>query len=259
MRRAAPLVSALAALHLGCGASKPAAESAPSAERGRTIDDPVMTCGALESYQYVARYRCPDGTTPLGGDPKQGARARLGSDFVKATNHHVDLYEVPCSGGAVRLYVDLYGCPEEQQRLAAVQGGTQEGHALEAAFNAGEFAHVLERCGSLPPEPKHDEKALCSALVPAALHGQGKHEEGFQATEAACDRFPPSTPENRGRATHIAVMMTALAVAGENGKFSASPEERQALVERWLSVCKVEKKELQEVMTAAGAEADAPP
>ncbi len=85
---------------------------------GRDFDHPVATCGAMESYLYIARtFQCPEGGNPLGGDWRAGAGARLGSGRSHGggtgmlDSHIVDLYEVPCGSGPVRVYVCLYHCP----------------------------------------------------------------------------------------------------------------------------------------------------
>lgn len=104
--------------------SKRASKNADAGSRAKTppgsaLENPIETCGAREGYELVANYRCDDGSTPLGGDPRAGARARQGSsgshlpheplDF--ANSHIVDIYEVPCPRGPVTLYVCLYHCP----------------------------------------------------------------------------------------------------------------------------------------------------
>lgn len=88
---------------------------------GGDREHPVPACGAMESYLYVAgQFQCPGGGNPLGGDPRAGARARLGNVGPHAHGperdpmmdaHIVDLYEVPCPSGAVQVYVCLYHCP----------------------------------------------------------------------------------------------------------------------------------------------------
>jgi hypothetical protein len=85
---------------------------------GRTPEDPIIACGPLDSYVYVAReFECPGGGNPLNGDPDQGARARIGNVGANSEGHVIDHYQVPCPGGPVDIYVDMYGCPEYQQVL----------------------------------------------------------------------------------------------------------------------------------------------
>jgi hypothetical protein len=126
MRSAACVSFILAALATGCGAraSSSAAPNTPSTPRssasssgfvgsGATVADAVQTCHAVSprtDYTYVASYRCPDGSVPLGGDPARGQAARLGNVGAGPDGHILDLYEIPCST-PVRLYVDAYHCP----------------------------------------------------------------------------------------------------------------------------------------------------
>ena len=70
---------------------------------------------------------------PSSSAPAAGTRSlftgkdlrQLGSGNVGAneTGHVIDLYIVPCPSGEVSVYVDMYGCPEMQQRLDAMTGG----------------------------------------------------------------------------------------------------------------------------------------
>lgn len=97
---------------------------------GMVFENPIPACGPGESYQIVANYRCDDGSQPLGGNPRAGAQARLGSsrphmkvdpmDFMNS--HIVDVYEVPCASGPVTLYVCLYHCDKKSDgRTASLQ------------------------------------------------------------------------------------------------------------------------------------------
>jgi hypothetical protein len=85
---------------------------------GMDAEHPVPACGPLDSYEYVAsRFRCPDGTNPLGGDPRAGQASRLGNVGANSSGHIIDVYRVPCASGPVDVYVDMYGCPEMQGML----------------------------------------------------------------------------------------------------------------------------------------------
>ncbi len=82
---------------------------------GADRESPVATCGARDSYAYIAqRFRCPDGSNPLGGDLEAGRAARVGNVGPNHTGHIIDLYRVPCPGGEVEVYVDMYGCAEPE-------------------------------------------------------------------------------------------------------------------------------------------------
>ncbi|HEY8431486.1 MAG TPA: hypothetical protein VIL20_24060 [Sandaracinaceae bacterium] len=89
---------------------------------GASPEDPVSACGPGDSYAFVAReFECPEGGNPLGGDPMAGAGARAGNVGANSAGHIIDLYRVPCPSGPVDVYVDMYGCPEMQQRLDDLQ------------------------------------------------------------------------------------------------------------------------------------------
>ena len=83
------------------------------AAKGLRADDPVPMCGGRASYLFIARdFRCPGGGNPLDGTPRAGARARIGSIGAGPDGHIVDMYEVPCPRGPVRVFVDMYHCPD---------------------------------------------------------------------------------------------------------------------------------------------------
>lgn len=130
--RASPMLS-LCLLLAACGGTTRAPRERPprgedaSDERGdgaeresvkpvevNTKETPVMRCGAPDSYAYVAReFKCPDGSNPLGGNPRAGAAARVGNVGANSNGHIIDLYEIPCAQGPQRVYVDMYGCKDE--------------------------------------------------------------------------------------------------------------------------------------------------
>lgn len=80
---------------------------------GADKENPVPRCGPRDSYNYIANLTCQDGSMPLGGKPLAGARARVGNVGANHTGHIIDLYEVPCPEGPLRVYVDMYGCPQD--------------------------------------------------------------------------------------------------------------------------------------------------
>jgi hypothetical protein len=108
-------------LHAGpaTGAARAAQGPAVALEGlGMDREHPVPACGPRDSYDYVAsRFRCPDGTNPLGGDMGAGQASRLGNVGANSQGHIIDVYRVPCASGPVDVYVDMYGCPEMQGML----------------------------------------------------------------------------------------------------------------------------------------------
>lgn len=82
------------------------------ASMGYDQEHPVGRCGPRDSYRYIAsEFRCPDGSNPLNGDLRAGHDARLGNVGENSSGHIIDLYQIPCAGGAQRVYVDMYICP----------------------------------------------------------------------------------------------------------------------------------------------------
>lgn len=99
---------------IGARPQQPRPAAAGVVGSGSSIADALQLCHAnggpqRTDYSYIASYRCPEGTTPLGGDPRAGAAARLGNVGAGPDGHVVDLYEIPCAT-PVRLYVDAYHC-----------------------------------------------------------------------------------------------------------------------------------------------------
>ncbi|MDI7267729.1 MAG: hypothetical protein QME96_07030 [Myxococcota bacterium] len=93
------------------GALTPHPPDGLSDRDGSTPELALQRCGTRASYEYVAgEFECPEGGNPLGGDPRAGARARLGNVGSGPDGHILDLYEVPCRSGPVQIYVDMYHC-----------------------------------------------------------------------------------------------------------------------------------------------------
>ncbi len=205
----------------------------------------------MDSYEFVAnRFECPTGPNPFRGDPMGASRSRRGSSTSEKTGHPVDVYEVPCAGASVQVYVDMYSCPEYADRLRAAEQGSKEGEALMSAFQAGKFQEVLEHCAGLGDEAKPDEGAWCLALVPASLHAQKRDAEALAEMGGHCSYLPPASEQSDARAAHVALVMISLAEAAREGHFEATEEQREELVESWLKVCQVPPAQLQKVVDA---------
>jgi hypothetical protein len=230
----------------GGGATTSAAH-APQGDSGsgRSAQDPVMTCGPRESYAYISRFQCPDGTSPLGGDIERGRDARRGSLKSPAGAHVLDVYDVPCASGVQAVYVDMYGCAEYEQRLKESEQGSAAGNALKAAFQAGDFSGVLTQCEGTGPASATDERILCMVLVPAALYAQQRKTDAMGAITRYCNSYHVATPNSDARAQYLAMVLSALAMLGANDKLQLSDEQRQALVDTMLKNCQVPAEQLQ--------------
>jgi hypothetical protein len=79
---------------------------------GATPASPIESCGARESYDYLAnRFRCPEtGNNPFDGNWRAAASHRVGSAPAHGEGHRVDVYQVPCRQGPVNVFVDMYSC-----------------------------------------------------------------------------------------------------------------------------------------------------
>lgn len=114
--------------HIDAPPPSPSNGSAPAGVQGRTgsgasPEDPISACGPEDSYRLVAgEVQCPGGGNPLGGDPQQGAQARLGNVGAGPNGHIIDHYRVPCPSGPVDVFVDMYGCPQMEEMLRSFGG-----------------------------------------------------------------------------------------------------------------------------------------
>jgi len=229
---------------LGCSGSTPQPATSPGANKGtgRSVGNPVMTCGAQESYEYVAtRFRCADASNPFAGDARLAAAARRGSQQSPSSSHLVDAYEVPCASGPEVVYVDLYGCPEQERVLAELDQGVDR---LLQNFGDGKFEAVIAECQSLGKDAPSGAVAWCLGLVPASDYALGRDSEGLSRISKLCAPLPPASPESDARAAVIALVMFCLGEANRTGHFERDPEQRSALMSSWLSACEVSESEV---------------
>lgn len=184
-----PLVAAF--LESACGGA-PAVpvSSTPARADGRsgaTPEDAVQLCHdrggpRRTDYSFIASYTCPDGTVPLSFDPARGANARLRNVGAGPDGHVLDLYEVPCPGGPVRIYVDAYHCPGQdveidpqnlsvRQRLhMAALARSVEAVVFDPRADAlrEELAALMHGSTQFGPRP-------CGAIVDAVAHRDYEH------------------------------------------------------------------------------------
>ncbi len=87
----------------------------PSAESGGPVgssaSNPVRVCGAGDEHRWLAQeFQCPDGSNPFPTQDSVSQLAPRGS--MMGDQHLVDRYQVPCPGGVVTVFLDMYGCDE---------------------------------------------------------------------------------------------------------------------------------------------------
>lgn len=228
----------------GGGAAPPAAAPAERAEPGRSAEAPALTCGPAESYAYVAsRFRCADGSNPLGGTAPR-----------PHSSHVLDIYDVPCPGGAVPVYVDMYGCREYEEQLRQSEEGSEAGNALKARFRGGDYPGVLARCQELTKEAPADERTWCMVLAPAALYAQQRAEASLSAVDEVCSRMHVASASSDARAQYLALTTLAFGSLMHEGKIELTDEQRGALMESWLRACEVPSAQLEQVLESMNAE-----
>jgi hypothetical protein len=234
MRRLLPLFLLL----VGC--ARPQATQAPTAAASGnlgagTLTQPIGRCGPRDSYRYVAEgFRCSDGTNPFRGQLEEAARARQGSRKGAQGGHIIDLYQVPCAGGEVTVYVDMYQCPEQE---AALERGPDPS-LLQAiqALDGGDFPEVVRRCMEVVNRPEVDGSTVeCLAITPAAMALSGGETEALKLTGGFCSKLP-SNDQQKLRRQHVE-QIARWVFRGAKGRISR--QEFRALMGRFATACGV--------------------
>jgi hypothetical protein len=168
-----------------CGGGSPPAESGAAASSERTGASPeqaVQLCHdrggpRRTDYAYIAGYRCPDGSMPLGLDVARGAAARVGNVGAGPDGHVLDLYEVPCPGGPVRVYVDAYHCGDrsvdiDPQNLSPLQLAhiARQARALEGVPFDPRAAELRESMTEWVRQSPQVRLRACPAVLEAVVH-----------------------------------------------------------------------------------------
>jgi hypothetical protein len=183
----------------------------------------------------------------LQGNIERARRARKGSVEGQSNGHMIDVYEIPCSNKPLSIYVDLYGCPEYQERLAQLQQSSPELTALTTNFDEGAFRKVVERCQS-DAKLAVDERAYCLWLVPAALEALGSNVDGLASAAKVCSGMPPAGPQSSARAEYIAMLLVTLSEAARAGHYNPTAEHRKSFLESMVAGCEVSSAEIGRIM-----------
>jgi hypothetical protein len=97
----------------GADAPPPEPSSPGVIVESSTKETPVMRCGAMDSYKYVAvDFKCQDGSNPFNGNLQAAQKSRRGNVGANSHGHIIDVYVVPCPEGPREVYVDMYGCKD---------------------------------------------------------------------------------------------------------------------------------------------------
>jgi hypothetical protein len=247
MKALAAVVGALIAIGCAGGAGKPAQEPSSAADTG-TLGVPIRRCGAEDSYRYVAQqFRCADGANPLGGKLTAGHDARRGSVADPASGHFIDIYEVPCAEGTKRLYIDLYGCQEQEDRLRQ-RASQMTQDPVRGDFEGGRYANVVAKCQARAVSPQKEKGgASCIALHSASLYMSGDKPGTIRQMARTCAMFPAPSPDSNFRARIVLETLGAVVFASKREGKAIATREIAALAEALRMACVVPERQIQEL------------
>ncbi|MCS6900668.1 MAG: hypothetical protein RMJ98_13660 [Myxococcales bacterium] len=199
-----------------------------------TFAQPIQRCGPHDSYYYVAReFQCSDGTNPFAGQLQEAARARQGAREHPG-GHFVDLYRVPCSSGDVIVYVDMYGCPEQE---AEIVGGPSPGlkRAIQA-FDGGDFPEAVRECMAVVDQHVSNKDMVeCLAITPAAMILSGGEPQALKLVGGFCSKLP--TGEHQQIRVRFVDQVVRWVFRGSKGRLSRA--ELSVIVGRFATACGV--------------------
>jgi hypothetical protein len=240
--------------HAGQGA-KATNEASAAEGNGRSADAPILTCGPQDSYEYVARrYKCSDGSNPFNGDIRRAAASREGSRDSSKNDHHIDVYGVPCNSGKVTVYIDMYGCPEWESRLAENNKQSEEGKKLLYAFAVGGFEKVISQCADVSASTPMDAKTMCLGASTVALHALGRDEQAFSNIQQICAPLPKASSTSNARALVIVMTLGFLADASQQGHYSTDANAASKIATKYAEVCQVPPEQVQSLLDSMNAQ-----
>ena len=247
MKAGAAMVGALVVLGCAGGARKPA--QGPASLGTGTLGAPIRRCGAEDSYRYVAgEFRCADGTNPLGGKLMAGHDARRGSVHDPASGHFIDIYEVPCAEGTKRVYVDLYGCAEEEDKLRR-RASVASQDPVHADYDVGRYADVIAKCQARSVSPEKEKGgAFCISLHAASLYMTDDKPGAVRQMARTCAMFPEASPDSNFRARIVLDTVGAVVFAGKREGRAIDQREMGAFAEALRRACRVPERQIQELL-----------
>lgn len=249
-----PRTGILAALLLlGCTPTTQASRQTSKSQGGKgvagagTLHDPIMRCGPASSYAYVAReFRCQDGTNPFKGDMAAARLSRSGSQPSPKNKDIIDTYEVPCDGGNVTVYIDMYGCEEQQN--SANQGFSERFQKAASSYMAGDLRGAVKVClGILKEDDANQNDAVeCGFLVSAAMALGGDENKANSLLSEMCSGLPPPSAKSAARAEFTAATLGWVARGAR--QTGLSDEAFSAMIDRFSGSCGVSKEQVREVL-----------
>jgi hypothetical protein len=77
--------------------------------------EPIEVCGVKGETGWLTRLTCADGSNPFGGNRGRAHASRSGSvGSGGLCGSILDLYQVPCPEGTIKVFMDMYMCgPDE--------------------------------------------------------------------------------------------------------------------------------------------------
>jgi hypothetical protein len=216
---------------------------------GSSLDKPMLVCGPRESYRYVAEeFQCPRGGNPLKGDLTLAQQARLGALDRPNSEHIVDVYRVPCAGGPVEVFVDMYGCERYEEQLTE-SAPSSSLELLMSRYDEEDFGAVISQCDRAPTELEADESMYCMVLVPASFFVTGKASVAVGVLRELCNRLPPPSSLSDARANLVVQVTTAVARTAERRGADLGAEEGAQIVGVFAEACQVTPHDLERALT----------
>lgn len=230
----------------GVPATERAPQAKPATKLGSSLRHPVLRCGPEESYRYVAsEFQCPTGENPFGGDVEAARKARRGSDENPSSGHVVDIFRVPCPGGNVHLFVDLYGCEDYERRLVAGTERSEGLASLVARYESLDFKGVALHCAHANDGMPPDEASECMTLLPASLVMLGRAEAGIGFLGELCSNMPQPSSLSDIRA-HVVIRTVAFVDHGrELAGTPLADDEGSQLLGAFASACSVSSSDIE--------------
>jgi hypothetical protein len=208
----------------------------------------MLVCGPRESYRYVAsEFQCPQGGNPLDGDLERARDSRLGALDHPSNGHIVDVYRVPCPGGEVELFVDMYGCEEYEQQLTD-NAPSRSLEELMENYDDEDYDAVISQCDKKPAELEADESMYCMVLVPASFFVAGKASIAVGVLRELCSRLPPPSSLSDARANLVVQVTTAVARTAERRGANLGTEEGAQIVSVFAEACQVTPRDLERAL-----------
>ncbi len=232
----------------GAGAAHAAGAKAAGPLPGSTLEAPIVLCGPRESYRYVAdEFQCPRGGNPLRGSMEQAQQARLGALDHPTNGHIVDVYRVPCPGGNVDVFVDMYGCEEYESQLehTAPSAPVQR---LIARYEQEDYSGVIDQCDKSAEELEADESMYCMVLVPASFFVVGRAGAAVGVLHDLCSRLPRPSSLSDARANLVVQVTSAVARTAEKHGESIGTEEGAQIVSAFARACEITPEDLERAL-----------